>query len=284
MNREELFSITDWFLPRKVVDVLATYYPRSIVQFVRHRNKLIKNRDLLNRHLGKRCFILCNGPSVMVQDVSKLKGEIVISVSSGYLHPAYKNFAPLYHCVPQITYKTMTELDVVNWFKEMQNQVGRATLFLSLTEQNLVEKYGLFPNNEVRYVCMGRTRYPSSVDGLDLSGIIPGVQSVPLMAIMVALYIGCKEIYLLGTEHDWFVKKEYKYFYEPTVLAGKDFNVNRDGSIKGSIYDELPSVTKLWQQYRAIRLLASQVGVRIINATSGGLLDEFDRVEFENLF
>lgn len=191
----------------------------------------------------------------------------------------------MYHCVPILTYsKKFTESVAVNWFTEMQDKIGHATLFLNYTEQELVNKYGLFPNNDVRYLCMGRTRYPSSTKGLDLSGIIPQVITVPLMAIMVAMHLGCKEIYLLGVDHDWFIKEDYKYFYEPTVLAGKDSSLNEDGSHKGGLYDMFAGGLSVWQQHRAIRILAAQAGVRILNATAGGALDEYERVELESLF
>ena len=98
------------------------------------------NANLRNIHQGKRCFILCNGPSVKRQDIRPLKDEIVISVSSGYLHPDYAEIAPAYHCVPQITYNLMTRTDIIAWFREMHERLGKATLFLNHTEAALVRE------------------------------------------------------------------------------------------------------------------------------------------------
>lgn len=286
MNSQYLYNVlTHWILPRRLGDVLSAYNPQAVRYFMRHRNQLAKNKDLKNRHAGKRCFVLCTGPSILKQDISRLEGEIVIGVSNSYHHAAYGKIAPLYHCVPQITYnEKMTRSTIVNWFTEMHDKIGHATLFLNYTEQELVNKYGLFQGRDVRFLCMGRTRYPSSPNGLDLSGIIPEIITVPLMAIMVAMHLGCKEIYLLGVDHDWFLTKEYKYFYTPTVLAGKDDSLNEDGSHVGGLYDIFSGGFNIWKQHRAIRILASQVGVKIFNATAGGALDEYERVEFESLF
>jgi hypothetical protein len=44
-------------------------------------------RDLRDKHKGKRCFIIGNGPSLKNMDISKLKNEITIG-SNGI----YKNF------------------------------------------------------------------------------------------------------------------------------------------------------------------------------------------------
>ena len=95
---------------------------------------------------------MCNGPSVKRQDIRPLKDEIVISVSSGYLHPDYAEIAPTYHCVPQITYNLMTRTDVIAWFREMHERLGKATLFLNHTEAALVREENMFTGRDVRYV------------------------------------------------------------------------------------------------------------------------------------
>jgi hypothetical protein len=62
------------------------------------------NTALKFRHQGQRAFILCNGPTTLRQNLLPLAGELVFSVSSGYLHPDYDRIKPRYHCIPQITY------------------------------------------------------------------------------------------------------------------------------------------------------------------------------------
>jgi hypothetical protein len=41
---------------------------------------------------------------------------------------------------------------------------------------------------------------------------------------------------------------------------------------------------KLWQGYRKLSSLAAGHGIQIFNATGGGFLDEFERVNYESLF
>jgi hypothetical protein len=117
----------------------------------------------------------------------------------------------------------------------------------------------------------------------DISGRIPGVQSVAIMCLMAAMYMGFKKIYLLGTDHDHFRTGEYTYFYEPTVLRGKDPSTNAEGKLVGSWYDELSALAVLWGQYRTINLMAERHGIQIFNATAGGELDEFPRANLESL-
>jgi hypothetical protein len=91
-----------------------------------------RNVELRDLHKGQRCFILCNGPSVKRQDISVLRNEHVLSVSSGYQHPDYAAISPAYHFVPQLTYGRLTPDDAITWFREMDSKLGSATLFLTM--------------------------------------------------------------------------------------------------------------------------------------------------------
>jgi len=280
-----LKPLSDWLLPPNMFRLLTQYRFAPLCFALTHSDVLARNKQLLNRHAGKRCFILCNGPSVKQQDITVLKKEIVFSVSSGYKHPDYAAIAPRYHCVPQLTYSDkITPPVAIEWFAEMDAGIGGAELFLDSQEYALVQKHHLFPGRQPYYLCTGRRYFPHAPKTLpDMAGIIPRAQSVPITALMLALYMGFKKIYLLGTDHDWFVKKEYRYFYEPTVLKGKDTGVRVDGSLETTLWDELPAIEKMWSQYRAIKALAQSGGAAIYNASPGSMLDEFPRVRLEEV-
>ena len=244
------------------------------------------NAAFHNKHMGQRCFILCNGPSVKQQDISLLKDEHVISVSSGYHHPNYRLISPEYHCVPTINYTAkFTRTDVVAWFQEMDDKLGNAILFLNYTEEALVREERLFPNREVRYVVLSGTFSDyGKFERPDISKCIPGVQSVPIMCLMIAIYMGFDHIYLIGTDHDQFRSREYKYFYEPTILRGKDSATDLEGNLVAGWYEELSNLAILWGQYRQVKQIAEKHGISIYNATAGGELDEFPRVHLDSLF
>lgn len=258
---------------------------RALAEHNRIHALVSRNAELKDKHRGARCFILCNGPSVRNQNIRPLKDELVISVSSGYLHPDYAEIAPAYHCVPQITYGMMTRSDVIAWFQEMHNRLGAATLILSQTEEALVREENLFAGRDVRYVHLSGPFSDYRSDKIpDLVTSIPAVQSVPILALMVAAYMGAKPLYLLGTDHDHFRSGEYKYFYEPTVLRGKDMSADEHGKLRSGWYEELSGLAALWSQYRSIRQIAASNNIGIFNATHGGELDEFPRVKLDTLY
>jgi hypothetical protein len=179
----------------------------------------------------------------------------------------------------------MTRTDVVAWFREMHDRLGKATLILSETEEPLVCEEALFPGRDVRYVHL-KGLFSDLPPGTipDLTNAIPLVQSVPILALMLAMYLGGDKLYLLGTDHDHFRSGEYKYFYEPTVLKGKDIFVDEKDRLRGGWFVEFSALAVLWSQYRSVKEIANANGIEIFNATHGGELDEFPRVELEKVF
>ena len=245
-------------------------------------NELRKNKEIHNIHGGERCFILGNGPSVGKIDLSMLAGEFVISVSNGYLHKNYSLIAPRYHCVPQITYGLMTEMDVIAWFTEIHQSIGDAELFLNETEYDVVRKHNLFVGRKVHFLAMRDNFDELKTHQIpDLVVAIPRVQSVPVMAIMIAMYMGFKEIILLGVDHDHFKSGKYLYAFDLGVQEAKDYSVTSDGQTTRSWFDEFQGLARLWRQYRIVRGIADAQGIFIYNANPGGELDEFPRVELE---
>jgi hypothetical protein len=250
---------------------------------IRHRSLLQQNRRFRDRHKGQRAFILCNGPSVLKQDLLPLRNEIVLSVSSGYLHKNFEHIRPKYHLVPPLTYGMISEEDAVRWFMEMDGRLGEAELFLGSSEYRLVKDHSLFPGRSVNYLCSARPFWPNEKAVVNVCGPVPIFVSVPIMCLVVALYMGFKDIYLLGTEHDTMITREYKYAFAPTVFRGKDFSTDAEGKSRISMYEELIGHTLIWKQYRHIKRIALVNQVNIWNATAGGLLDEFPRVELSEV-
>jgi hypothetical protein len=256
----------DWINNRNVVPI-----PWTVLQ----RNALLRNR-----HLGQRCFILGNAPSVKGMNLNLLAGQTLISVSSGYRHRDFDLLRPTYHCVPQIPSGAMTEGDVVEWFEEMHTQLGGAHLFLNETEAELVRQYGLFKGRQVSYVCLRENADEIRSRTIpDLAGPVPRVESVPIMALMIAMHLGFKDIGILGVDHDSWRSGEYHYAFERR--SSTDFSVTTDGKILTPHFDTFASLGRLWRQYRWLREVAENNGIRIFNCGVGGELDEFPRIPLE---
>ena len=273
-----------WLLPQGVHVLRSRMHSlKATVEYV-SRETLAANSELKNRHQGQRCFIVGNGPSVKQQDLRSLRGETVFSVSNGYLHEGYEAMAPKYHCVPQITYGRMTQEDVVKWFSEMHEHLGGAELFLNETEAAVVKKHRLFAGRKVHYIAL-RENF-DELNGtavIDIARPVPRVESVPVMVLMIAMYLGFREIVILGVDHDSWRTGHYSYAFDVKVVANKDPSVTSSGNILTPNYDTFQSLARLWRQYRHLATIAAANDINVFNAGIGGELDEFVRCPLDSL-
>jgi hypothetical protein len=281
--KQALNRIAYWTMPPGLFDLFRRL---KDIRSYADRKTLRSNARYRNLYSGRRCFILCNGPSVAAQDLTLLKNEIVFSVSSGYLHKQYDAIRPRYHCSPPLCYtQTWTEDVAIAYLREMDERTGDAELFLSITEKKLIEKKGLFAGRKISYLSSSHLSSFRHQDRIvDLTKTIPGVQSVPIMCLMIAMYMGFSKIFLLGTDHDLITKNKYCYPYELSAIRGKIEILADDGSVTFSNSAMFKSYVLLWEQYEAIRKIASASHIAVYNATNGGILDEFPRVKFETIF
>ena len=282
MKRATIRAAADWVLPPRVFEVLTTFNPRKLATMSANRSAVASNRALHDRHAGERCFIVGNGPSLREQDLRPLANELVITVSNGFLHEDFDVIAPRYHCVPEISRASLSEDRAAEWLRRMDDRLSTASIVLDVQEHDLVKREEIFTKRESFFLPLVLNRFSHSREQIyDLSRPAPRVQSVPVMAIMLAMYMGCESIYLLGCDHDWFVTGKYLYFFDRRNIDWKDSFVAEDGTIEATLDEQLPSVVRLWDQYKALRRIAEANEVRIFNATAGGALDLFPRLSLE---
>ncbi len=274
-------KIKYWVVPAGMTDI----YSKIRTTNLKGRALSCPNSRFKGIYQGKRCFILCNGPSVKKQDLLPLKNEIVFSVSCGYHHKDYLTIQPKYHCLPRLTYSSYLRLqDTVPWFKEMDAKIGTAELFIDAAQETLIKKNNLFPDRKINYIYSGICSDKNRKEIIDISKKIPGIITVPILCIMIAMYMGFKEIYLIGADNDCWKTEEYKYFYEPTVLKGKIECTHADGKLNMPLYELFTGHGKVLKQYSIVHNITRANNISIFNATEGGALEEFERVKFESLF
>ncbi len=250
-----------------------------------YQHIISKNECFKDRHSNQRIFILCCGPSVRNMDLSVLKNEITMGVHSFYMHKDIKTIRPDYYCNAQWGYDEKWTKEVgIRYLAELKRYVGETQYFFSIQEKEVIENSHIFKPEEVFYYCYG----PGVFDYEDIDlckRIMPG-QSVPILCIQLAFYMGFGEIYLIGTDHDFLRTNKYSYFYnrEDSVLGKEDSSVDSNNNLTVSFAQALRDSYYLWEDYKKMREIAKGKNVKIWNATVGGDLDLFPRVDYKELF
>lgn len=240
---------------------------------------LNKNRNLKNRHAGNRCFLIGNGPSIAGQDLLLLKNDVKICFNSFHKHPRCKDIAPDYWMTadPEIWKKKdqflMPLLEAVE-----SNQI-LTKLFFPL--------WGKMTINGSQFLDLHHFRYDNSKSRLEeeinfCEGIPPFGQNVMLVGLMLAFYMGCNPIIMIGADHTWWSWTRESY-------AGKEtphfFKNDYSPISERYSFDVLQATIHVQRhQYLQLKGYAAERGYAIYNATPGGELDLFPRIDYDLLF
>ncbi len=251
---------------------------------------LAKIEELRGIHSGKRVFILGNGPSLRHQDLSLLKNEIVFAGNWFALHERYADIDPRYYCLCSHTifggWDTPEPKLDENLQKLLLERTGNAIKFFSFDFRDYLEDANLFPGHDLRYLLYEKPlkRFIDSAKDFNLDPAVPlhdGHTVVVTFAMLLARWMGAKEIYLLGCDCDYGIKKESdekQYFYDSALHTTKT-----------SAFDHLqkvwsPEGGRIFATYEIVKDVLSKNGVAVYNATHGGCLEVFPRKPYESLF
>jgi hypothetical protein len=273
--------IKTWLLPPGFLHLAAR--SRYLSPKSKAKKALLKsNQELAGRHEGQRCFIMGSGSSIKEQDIRKLKGEYVISLSNGYVHPDYSYIAPQYHALPPILSghgQIFSKEKFSVWLKDMSDNLLQETeMFLHIGDKSLIDEERLFGRHKIHWVDYG----PWSGDPhfpVDLS-MVPHIWTVSELAITLALYLGFEKIYLIGMDHDWF-NGPINHFYDHT----KDHALKFDGTVfKNAGVDmefQMRRHADIFKKYKY--LFGLKQNIYNANANPHHYLDVFPKVDFDTL-
>jgi hypothetical protein len=258
-------------------------YSRSLPGLSTQERKLIRaNERFRNCHAGRQCFVIGNGPSIRKQDLSLLANEITFVMNAFWKHPIVEQWQPTYYLLSDPTFFDRSKPSK-DFFDNLRTRINETTFMVSLHSKPVVEGERLLPRASTYYFALERRLLgKDSRENLDLTRRLPYAEVVAQLAIMVAIYMGCSPIYLMGQDCDWLsrqVERDYNFYDGPTV------NGHPLVSEAARPYDlELRDLLSIWQTYRKLHSIAEKKGIKILNATEGGLLDVFERVSYQALF
>lgn len=266
-------------LTRAAREAYAQSFPKLSAE---ERRLISANQKFRDCHAGQRCFVIGNGPSIRKQDLSLLANEITFAVNAFWKHPVVEQWQPTYYLLSDpIFFDRSTPAKV--FFDNLRTRIHETTFMVPLHFKTVVEEERLLPRASTCYFALERRLLgEDSRDDLDLTLRLPCAEVIAQLAIMVAIYMGCSPIYLMGQDCDWLshqVERDYNFYNGPTV--------NGHSLVSEALrpYDlELKDLLNIWQTYRKLHSIAEKKGIKILNATEGGLLDVFERVSYQALF
>lgn len=239
-------------------------YKMEIYYDLGERDELYYNPKIerfKNCHCGKRCFIVATGPSLTVEDLDVLykNQEVCIGVNGIFKIFDRTKWRPDYYVISDISgmlqwkneilamdVKTKFITDSAWNFENMEVSDNMYRWHMSYKWENGKEPD--FSDDFARKSCWGKT--------ITYEG-----------ALQLAVYMGVREIYLLGVDCVQYKDQRKQHFVESYGTEASHLHID----------DILLS-------YQAAKKYADSHGIKIYNVTRGGKLEVFERVDFDSLF
>ncbi len=263
-------------LPREIYYKLQLKKQLSVLPKELLKNNEEEFRKLKGKYAGKRCFIIGNGPSLTVDDLNKLKNEISFGSNRIFTIYGKTDWRP--------TFYANQDQDVLkNMLCELNDTVSQSDLsFMSAHNYTVCGEQLKDLNNvlwmQKRFSPPKKNTYGFSHDVS--KEVIEGL-TITYTCLQLAAYMGFSEIYLLGIDHNY-----------PIEIDDDGNIVKNDDSVKAYFGDamvsmsdiNLPKIVEMTRAYISAEKYSRKNGFRIFNATRGGKLEAFERVDFDMLF
>ncbi|MCL2080061.1 MAG: DUF115 domain-containing protein [Oscillospiraceae bacterium] len=259
---------------------LAFRYPLTRISYALRCIDLLPSRkhrplkQFAGIHKGGRCFIVCTGPSLKFDDLEKLKNEICFSKNSIVKLFDKTSWRPRY-----IT--ASASADIMPHIEKAAKKGDLQTIFIHRTERKYysLDNSVMFAHPEINSRLLYERKISQNPDLMNISdrffkfsgnlyrGLSVGATSTNII-LQIAVYMGFEEIYLLGCDNDF-------KGHLASIEYGGQFDLPEDRRIHEKRRTDIGFIKA--KEY------ARGHGIKIYNATRGGALEIFERVDLDKV-
>lgn len=226
-----------------------------------------------NKYAGRRCFFIGNGPSLCAEDLTRLqkKGEICFA------------FNRIYNIFDQTPWRpTFYISQDEKMLGGCADTVNQAELGIKLIPIQLKWYHGIQIQNATWFNIIHQ-QAESPMDFLfsdDAARELYNSSTVMYTAAQLAAYMGFSEIILIGVDHHF----RFSQNNQGEIVvdeSAKDYFSEKYNEDKANLY--IPNTEKSTLTYMAMKTHCDTRGIRVYNATRGGRLEVFQRIDFEEI-
>lgn len=223
--------------------------------------QLATYRDM---HRGERAFIIGNGPSLRATDAAQLEGEYSFGMNRIFL--AFPDWGF------QTTYLVSVN-DLVIEQSAAEISGLRMPKFLTWRARRYVDK--------TPYTIFLHTTYAGPKFARDLRRRVWEGATVTYVALQLAYYMGFDPVILVGVDHNFTSEGQPN---TTVVSQGEDRDHFHADYFGAGFRWQLPDLQTSEMAYAMARQAFAADGRRVLDATVGGRLQVFDKVDYNSLF
>ncbi|HLC03338.1 MAG TPA: 6-hydroxymethylpterin diphosphokinase MptE-like protein [Anaerolineales bacterium] len=247
-----------WWYNRARHQVAAVGNPRW-------RESVRQIRKLRGIHRGERCFILGNGPSLRETDLSLLRDEITFGMNRIYMLFDEIGFSTSYH----VAINTLV-------IEQSASEIKRLTMPKFITWRGR-----RWMADDPGTVFLDTDYTPPATFSKDATGRIFEGSTVTYVALQLAYYFGFDEVILIGVDHHFSTEGPANV---TVVSEGDDPNHFSPGYFGRGYRWQLPDLEASERAYRLALEAFHAAGRSVVDATVGGRLLVFPKVDYKTMF
>ncbi|CAD5962153.1 UDP-N-acetylglucosamine--peptide N-acetylglucosaminyltransferase [Planktothrix tepida] len=235
---------------------------------------------LKNKYKNQRCFIVGNGPSLNLHDLRLLESEITFGVNGIFYKTDEMGFKPTFYVVEDKAVMR-DNVDRINQYKGVIKIFP--TDYYDLIDDDNKDSVIWFKMNQGYYEGKSPNfRVPRF--STDSSERVFCGQTVTFINLQLAYFMGFSEVYLIGMDFSYQVPQTTIINGGVYLSTGDDpnhFHPQYFGS--GKTWHD-PKLDRVERAYKLARLVYESSNIKLYNATFGGKLEVFERVDYNALF
>ncbi len=215
-------------------------------------------------HRGERCFIIGNGPSLKQTDLSRLRSEYTFGMNRIYL------------LFDELGFTTTYYVSINNLVIEQCTQEIRALpipKFLSWRARKLIE-----PTEDTIFLY---TTYNGPKFAHDARERLWEGATVTYVALQLAFHMGFSQVILIGVDHNFTTQGKPN---TTVVSQGDDVDHFHTAYFGKGFRWQLPDLETSEKAYRMALRAYEAAGRQVLDATIGGKLTVFPKVDYLSLF
>jgi hypothetical protein len=257
--------------PARYALLRAAQWPAATLHPLR-RDSIRRLAAFKDIHHGKRAFIIGNGPSLKNTDLSFLRDEYTFGMNRIYL------------LFPGLGFQTSYYLAINTLVVEQCAEDIRALnmpKFLSWRSHPAYQAAGNNrPENDEGAIYL-HTTYTGPKFARDARGRLWEGATVTYVALQMAFYMGFEQVILVGVDHSFSAQGKPN----TTVTSQGEDRDHFDGAYFGKGFRwQLPDLETSEKGYHIARQAYESAGRQVLDATIGGKLQVFPKIEYASLF
>lgn len=230
--------------------------------------KLLRFKDC---HKGERCFLIANGPSLTIEDLNLIKNEWTFGCNKIFYLFDKTEWRPSYYCI----------LDE-DYIARYQDEIFPHLDFPIFTNNVIARRISKKNKDGKNIIYSKQIIYTEFQAWTDLMRYTYATKQGTIMSFVmaVALYMGFSEIYILGMDNSSTTAGNHfsGYKEDPSLRENLERRIKENGWNANHWRNQTEFEMNKFKEY------AQQNNIKIFNATRGGKLEVFARVNLDDCF